>query len=343
MNLPRDPPVARDEFDAALIPGFREAVRGDYVALEQAWQHTWSDALDAEGRLAQGAAVERDCPLCAAPGSASRLHFVKLGMRIVSCLGCAFTYSRDVLKPELDRALYQRSSAQSSYRDLKRNAAYRELEEKKCRYILQQALRYLGAPGSLLDIGIGAGRLIAAALAAGWKPLGVEADPVFAAEARAAGLTVIDGFFPPALGGPSRYDLVTMLDVIEHSVDPVLLLREARARLAPGGVLAIQVPNFDSLVVRLEGPANSNFCHGHWNYFVAGSLERTARLAGLEMLDVRTIISELDRLAPFAVEEVARLSVELTGAVPPAGGPTADWLHANHLGYKLLGYFRARR
>lgn len=340
MNFSSAPAVRRDDFDAALVPGFREAVRGDYAALAGACRETWDDVLAADGSFLPGAAVERDCPLCAAPGAGARLRFAKLGMRIVTCQRCALTYSRDVLNARHDRDLYLRSAAQGSYRDLKRNAEYRKLEETKCRYIVQQAARHRSPPGLFLDVGAGSGRLLAAALQAGWQAVGVEADPVFAAEARALRLPVAEGFFPEVSLPQTRFDVITMLDVIEHAIDPLALLRAVRDRLMAGGLLVLQAPNVDSLLVRLEGPANSNFCHGHWNHFSASTLERAASAAGFQALEVTTIISELDRVARFEAAAVAQTAMELTGTAAPAGGPTADWVHQHRVGYKLLGYFR---
>lgn len=340
MKPPYGQPISRDDFDAALVPGFRDSVLDEYAALERAWNESRDEMLDPEGGFIRGAAVERDCPLCAAPGADALLRFFKLGMRIVSCQSCGLTYSRDVLEAERDRALYLHSAAQVSYRQLKRNAAYKKLEGIKCRYILQQAQRYRRPPGPLIDVGIGSGSLLAAALEAGWQALGVEADPLFAADVRAAGLPVVEGFFPQVPSAGQSTDIITMLDVIEHAVDPLTLLRAARERLAPGGLLVIQVPNLDSLLIRLEGAANRNFCHGHWNYFVAATLERTARAAGLDPLEITTLVSELDRVARFGSEAVSRAAIELTGKPPPGGRLTPDWVHCHRLGYKLLGYFR---
>lgn len=323
------------------MPGFREAVRRDYAALAGACNETWDDVLAADGSFRPGTAVERDCPLCAAPAAEAESLFIKLGMRMVMCRRCGLTYSRDVLNPEHDRRLYLQSAAQGSYRQLKRNAAYRALEETKCRYIVQQAQRHRRPPGLFLDVGAGSGRLLAAALEAGWQAIGVEADPVFAADAQASQLPVVQGFFPEAALPMPHFHVITMLDVIEHAVDPVALLRSARDRLRPGGLLVIQVPNVDSLLVRLEGPDNSNFCHGHWNHFNASTLERSAVAAGFQPLETTTIISELDRVARFGGEAVGRAALKLTGAPPPAGGATADWVHAHRIGYKLLGYFRS--
>lgn len=340
MNISSARSIGRDDFDAALVPGFREFVRADYAALAGACRETWDGVLAPNGSFVAGAAVERDCPLCAAPGAGARLRFVKLGMRIVTCPSCSLTYSRDVLSAQHDRDLYLRSAAQGSYRQLKRNTAYRSLEETKCRYIVQQAAGHRRPPGSLLDVGAGSGRLLAAALQAGWQAVGVEADPLFAAEARALKLPIVEGFFPEVSLPGSCFDVITMLDVIEHAVEPIALLRAARERLAGGGLLVIQAPNVNSLLVRLEGADNSNFCHGHWNHFMPSSLERAASAAGFEPLEVTTIISELDRVTRFDRAAVAKAAVDLTGKPLPGGGPTADWVHAHRIGYKLLGYFR---
>jgi 2-polyprenyl-3-methyl-5-hydroxy-6-metoxy-1,4-benzoquinol methylase len=40
-----------------------------------------------------------------------------------------------------------------------------------------------------------------------------------------------------------RFDTITMINILEHVVDPALALRRAASLLAPGGVLLIHVPN----------------------------------------------------------------------------------------------------
>jgi len=108
-------------------------------------------------------------------------------------------------------------------------------------------------------------------------------------------------------------------------------------------VIVIQVPNFDSLLVRLEGAASSVICHGHWNYFTPVTLERCLRAADVEPLGSETIISEVDRIAAFPRERIAALALEICGHAPPAQGPDAHWLHAQRLGYKVLACSRPRR
>lgn len=328
----------RDDFDAALVPGFREATRANYAALGVAWQDTASGALDAQGRLRPGVFLERDCPACGAASTTARPLFEKFGLHHVECAGCGLTYTREVLDEEHDRQLYVQSPAQSGYQDLKRNAAYAALEQGKSRYIVERIGDYRSPPGTLLDIGPGSGKLLAAAAQAGWTARGIEANAPFAQAAQAAGLDVVHGFFPDALPAGERFEAIALLDVIEHLHRPLEQLRSVADRVAPGGVVAIQVPNVESLLVQLEGARNSNFCHGHWNHFSPRTLAALGVAAGLEPLATETIVSELDRILAFPATEVAAVAMRLRGEAPPAD-VDPEWLHARGLGYKVLAFF----
>jgi len=44
-----------------------------------------------------------------------------------------------------------------------------------------------------------------------------------------------------------RFDLILLLDVLEHCPDPISLLRDLRSRLAEGGYLLVTVPAFQAL------------------------------------------------------------------------------------------------
>jgi 2-polyprenyl-3-methyl-5-hydroxy-6-metoxy-1,4-benzoquinol methylase len=333
--------LTRDDFDAALVPGFRDATRSEYRALDRAWRETSATVLDEAGGFMRGADMERDCPLCRTPGSQGALLFEKLGMKIVLCPGCGLTYSRNVLREAFDRQLYVDSASQTSYQDLKRNETYAALERVKCDYILQRLADFRPPPGSLLDIGPGNGRLLEAAAAAGWDTLGIEANAAFAADCRRRGLSIVEGFFPDVLAPEARFDVITLLDVVEHLHEPVALLRTAAARLARGGVIVVQVPNVDSLLVQLEGARNSNFCHGHWSHFNLKTLARLGREAALEPLGAETIITEIDRIRAHPATDIAATARRLAGVEPPADLDAA-WVHAHGMGYKALAFFGAR-
>ena len=331
--------LTRNDFDAALVPGFREATRVSYKELVSNAASDMSSVLDANGRFLPAVESVRDCPLCGAPSAEATLRYDKLGMRIVDCPRCKLVYSANVLEAGYDHQRYQTAKSQVSFEALKRNAAYTSIERIKSRYIVQRLgdVRH-AALGKFLDVGPGAGRLLDAARDAGWATHGLELSPEFARICREAGHHIVQGLFPDDLSPGERFDAISMLDVLEHLHQPLEAIAAARESLAPGGVLVIQVPNVESLLIAVEGEASLNFCHGHWNHFSPSTLTRLAAAAGLAPLGVETIISEIDRIQALPAERVAKVARSISGTEPPAGYD-AEWLHAHGMGYKVLGFF----
>ena len=325
LNSPHQ--LTRSDFDAALRPGFRQATRASYGHLQDASEELTAVYV----RPAGPAWLERDCPLCGDSAAHARPLLVKLGMELLTCARCGMSYSRQVLREDAEQDLYVRSSFQTSYKHLKLNPAYAELEATKCRYIMQQLRRHAVAAGSLLDIGAGSGCLLSAAREAGWKTRGIEANPGFVDLCRSTGLDVTQGFFPHTRLEDAKFDAVTLLDVVEHAPDPKALLLAVRSQLADEGLL-----------VRLQGEASSNFCIGHWNHFNSATLKKLALIAGFEPLSIETIISELDLILEFPPARISETVAQITGSMPGDTTMDTEWLHERGLGYKVLGIFRKK-
>jgi SAM-dependent methyltransferase len=101
----------------------------------------------------------------------------------------------------------------------------------------------------LLDIGCGAGGMLSHLQAFG-EAVGIDPSPAALEFARnSTGLDVRAGALPDALpfGPDDRFDVVTLLDVIEHVDDDVGALRAARELLEPAGTVIITVPAFPFL------------------------------------------------------------------------------------------------
>lgn len=100
------------------------------------------------------------------------------------------------------------------------------------------------APGArLLDVGCGAGDLLAAAAAAGLTVSGVEVDrrPLSLAEQAAPGADLRIGDAHELPFADDAFDLVTLVQVLEHLTNPVVALREAARVTAPGGSVRVSV------------------------------------------------------------------------------------------------------
>lgn len=328
--------MGKNEFDAALLPGVRAELADVYRAFRRDEAAAISSWLESDGSFAPGSFFERSCPLCGA--DAHHPYLAARGLEIVRCNDCGLVYARNVLLPEVDLQRYQNDPAAVAHVALRQNPAYRRLEEGKLAYLFQGLERLGARGGQLLDIGAADGRLLAVARRYGWQGWGIELNRGYQLAHEEQGLEVAYGAFPEDFPDDGhRFDAITMLDVLEHTIDPVGFLRQVSERLAKGGLIAVQVPNLDSLLLRLEGAENTNFCPGHWNYFSAPSLREAGLRAGLAPCHLETYITELDRILAFDVEKIRQA---LGQEIPiEAGQLTPEFLHRHLLGYKLFAVF----
>ena len=104
-----------------------------------------------------------------------------------------------------------------------------------------------GAGGHVLDLGAGDGRyleMLRSLLARGTVLVGCEISLVRARRIRAKGFSVIVAQSEALPFRDGVFDLVTFLEVIEHTQSPGESLDEVRRILRPGGRLALTTPNY---------------------------------------------------------------------------------------------------
>ncbi|HOY62533.1 MAG TPA: class I SAM-dependent methyltransferase [bacterium] len=102
--------------------------------------------------------------------------------------------------------------------------------------------------GFALDVGSGDGRFLLCLKQTGWRVAGCELSEKSAAFQRdSLGLDVKAGSLLSSRFDSEIFDAVTFWSVFEHLYDPVETLAEAKRVLKPGGVIAMSMPNFDSL------------------------------------------------------------------------------------------------
>lgn len=148
---------------------------------------------------------------------------------------------------------------------------------------------------SLLDVGCSSGALLRIARDAGFVVQGVEPSAAPAQTARAQGVTVHTGFLEQLVLPEAEFDIVTLMEVIEHLREPFVLLREVRRVLRPGGLLMVGTGNAGGLTLRAAG-ASWEYLDmarhgGHVSFFTPASMRRLAQRAELELvrLDTRNL------------------------------------------------------
>jgi SAM-dependent methyltransferase len=168
------------------------------------------------------------------------------------------------------------------------------------RRIIRSELELLPLPAGarVLDAGCGSGRTLDELQDYG-EVSGIELDPAAAEAARARGQGEVRiGRLEELPWESATFDLITCLDVIEHTPDDVATLRELRRVCKPGGWLLITVPAYQALW-SLHDEANH-----HYRRYARGTLRSAALAARWQVTRVTSFNSLL--LAPAAVVRLAQ-------------------------------------
>jgi SAM-dependent methyltransferase len=138
----------------------------------------------------------------------------------------------------------------------------------------------------ILDVGGGDGAISEAFVHASSgraRATVVDIDPESIEAAKGRGLDGVASRFED-FETEERFDLILMLNLVEHVADPIPLLRRAGELLEVGGLVWLQTPNFRSLDARLFRHRNwaGYHCPRHWVIFSEDGLRRGLSSAGLE-------------------------------------------------------------
>jgi 2-polyprenyl-3-methyl-5-hydroxy-6-metoxy-1,4-benzoquinol methylase len=160
---------------------------------------------------------------------------------------------------------------------------------------LGQALKLLGprqSPPRLLDVGCSSGSLLAVAAELGFSVVGVEIASKAAQTAQEAGFEVFPGSLHEAHFPDKAFDVITLIELIEHVRDPLVLLSECHRILKQGGIIVINTPNADSWTARFMRERWEGFSltamGGHISFFSPSSIRVLARALGLVVAHMET-------------------------------------------------------
>ncbi|ETW94743.1 MAG: hypothetical protein ETSY1_33555, partial [Candidatus Entotheonella factor] len=107
--------------------------------------------------------------------------------------------------------------------------------------------------GRWLDIGFGEGALLDAVEHFGWSCYGIEISLPCLDYGRQRGWSVTSDVEDEDILPKRGFDVVSMVEVLEHVAQPDAYLRIAAQALRPGGLLYMTTPNVRSLNRRLLG------------------------------------------------------------------------------------------
>lgn len=190
------------------------------------------------------------------------------------------------------------------------------------RRIVRAQLDRLALPAGahILDAGCGSGRTLQE-LADYGQVRGIELDPASAQIAGSRGLGEVKIGRVEELPWEDRtFDLITSLDVIEHTPDDRAALAELRRVAKPGGWLLLTVPAYQVLF-SLHDAANH-----HYRRYNRKTLARPAREAGWSV-ERMSYFNSL-ALAPAAVIRLAERGKQLQDGYTPHVELGPRWLNS---------------
>ena len=175
--------------------------------------------------------------------------------QIVRCNRCGLVFVNPRMIPQAEATTYSDDEEDAYF------VATRSARTVGNKGLLANFEQRLGRPGRLLDVGCGDGLLLAQAHARSWRVSGVEIRARLVQRLRSQGIgeQIHRGFLEDAAFPDASFDVVTLINVLEHVRDPQMMLIECKRIVRPGGLVAVHVPNVGGLQARLRG--------GRWKHY----------------------------------------------------------------------------
>lgn len=134
-----------------------------------------------------------------------------------------------------------------------------------------------------LDIGCGSGLFVEIFADNGFDAYGVEPSKSLAKYCKAKNLKVTNGTIED-LPLDVKFDIITLVDVIEHVTDPKSLVKEAVKHLKINGILCILTPRVDSYARKVLGLNWWHYRIAHVGYFTKRNLTELLTDSGTDLI-----------------------------------------------------------
>ncbi len=181
-------------------------------------------------------------------------------INIIRCGSCNHFYASHIIKPEILNRYY--SEINSELYVNKCPEPKDGLIKKHIHLIKEIEKRYVNG-GNILDIGCGTGFLLSYFDKERWNCFGIEPSPYASNIAKSKGVNIVSKFIEITAEVIEKFDVIVMLDLVEHVPDINDLINKAYKMLKKDGLLIIGTGNIGSF--------NAKIGKSKWNYF--GSFE----------------------------------------------------------------------
>ena len=230
---------------------------------------------------------QKKCYLCG--GTKSRKVNRFYGINYLRCEKCSHVYADKRLSEKALRKFYAEDVGYSThgYANKKILKMREDLFLSKIQYIKKYAVGK-----NWLDVGSADGAAVAAIIKEGFNCTGIEISKNSRAFAKK--YRNLDLYHKPleifVKESKKKWDVVSFFGVLEHLPDPLDALRISNQLLAKNGIIAIEVPNYDSISTCVQSLSNVTDRHlvpyGHIMVFTLESAKYCLQKTGFKPIAV---------------------------------------------------------
>lgn len=222
-----------------------------------------------------------NCNLCS--GKNFRPYLEKDNWRLVTCRDCGLIF----LNPRPSWEAIRKRYGPNQYNYLVGGKKYINSEKEMVRRNLQtvQSIEALHKVGKLLEVGSATGYFLKAAKIRGWEVYGVEiCKKGVEYSKREFGIITFFGTLKEANFPSKFFDVIVMYHTLEHLIDPLATLKEAKRILKDDGLVHISVPNISCWERILHGKKWGTFeLPSHLYCFSPLTLQKLVEKAGFRI------------------------------------------------------------
>ena len=246
--------------------------------------------------LGSGPARERQCLLCGSPEMMLIYPANATGEVPISEFACttgALSQHDDIVQcprcglvssiPTLDE-----NEIIGNYEEVVDEQYLREEESRRqlFSWFVDRLDGYVTPGRRLLEVGANMGLFLSVASNAGWQARGIEPSRWAVDQGRSRfGVDLNQGTIEGLADEGKTADVVVMLDVLEHLVDPLEGLRKVRETMQDEGLLVLSTVNVSGLHARVRGERWPWFIRSHLHYFTPETLQAMLTRAGFKMIE----------------------------------------------------------
>ncbi len=191
------------------------------------------------------------------------------GLPIYQCATCGLQTQYPAPKAEelYDEGYYTGKSEYSYVDERSQFPYYAHVWDARLRSIQKHV-----SSGKFLDIGSSFGGFLSRAKAIGFTVQGVELSKFSSDYANQNQIPTYNGDLLSAKFPKHEFEVITLIEVIEHLENPALIFSEISRILKPGGLLVIQTANFEGWQAIQAGSSYHYYLPGHIFYYSHSNL-----------------------------------------------------------------------